>query len=111
MGHEQFEEHLSGYAVGALDRPERQALEVHLLSGCTDCYAGLKDYYGVAALLPYALPAESPPTDLKQRLLTATEVKGPVVLAARVGQVPASPVSAESPPVKPARVSSPVFAI
>ncbi|WP_447976979.1 anti-sigma factor domain-containing protein [Candidatus Nitrospira bockiana] len=61
MTHEQIEEALPLYAVGALDRQERHAVEAHLLTGCTTCHALVKDYHGVAGLLPFALPAATPP--------------------------------------------------
>ncbi|HET8579690.1 MAG TPA: anti-sigma factor, partial [Nitrospiraceae bacterium] len=51
------------YAIGALDRQERQALEAHLLTGCAACRAALKEHQGVAALLPHGLsPVAVPPT-------------------------------------------------
>jgi anti-sigma-K factor RskA len=71
MTHEELEEAVPLYAVGALERPERQALEAHLLSGCVTCHATLKDYQGVAALLPFALQPVAPPDVLKARVLAA----------------------------------------
>ena len=71
MTHEELEEAVPLYAAGALERPERQALEAHLLSGCATCHAALKDYQGVAALLPFALTPVPPPDRLKAALLTA----------------------------------------
>ena len=71
MSHEQFEEVLPLYAVGALERLERQALEAHLLTGCAPCHAALKQYHAVAGMLPYGLtPTVAPPT-LKARVLAA----------------------------------------
>lgn len=69
MSHEQFEEAVPLYAVGALEKAERQVLEVHLLSGCSACHAALKTYSAVAGLLPYGLPPQAPPTRLRTRLL------------------------------------------
>lgn len=69
MSHEQFEEAVPLYAVGALEKAERQVLEVHLLSGCTACHAALKHYSAVAGLLPYSLPPQAPPRELRARLL------------------------------------------
>jgi anti-sigma-K factor RskA len=71
MGHEEFEEAIPLYAIGALDRQERQALEAHLLSGCPTCPAALKEYRAATGLLPYALPPSAPPADLKAKLLEA----------------------------------------
>jgi anti-sigma-K factor RskA len=69
MSHVLFEEAVPLYAVGALDRDERQSLEAHLLSGCADCHAALKDYRTTAAALPYALPGNTPPKTLKRRVM------------------------------------------
>lgn len=48
MTHEELEEAVPLYAIGALERSERQAIEAHLLSGCAACHAALKDYQTVA---------------------------------------------------------------
>ncbi len=69
MSHEQFEEAVPLYAVGALEKAERQVLEVHLLSGCSACHAALKSYSAVTGLLPYGLPPQRPPAELRARLL------------------------------------------
>ncbi len=71
MAHEQFEEAVPLYAVGALDRQERQALEAHLLTGCTACRAALKEYQGIAALLPYGLPPAAVPPTLGTQVMAA----------------------------------------
>lgn len=61
MTHEELEEALPLYAIGALERTERQAIEAHLLSGCATCHAALKDHQTVAALLPFSLTTATPP--------------------------------------------------
>lgn len=71
MAHEQFEEAVPLYAIGALDRQERQALEAHLLTGCTTCRAALQEYQGVAAVLPYGLPPAAVPPTLGTRIMAA----------------------------------------
>jgi anti-sigma-K factor RskA len=71
MSHEQFEEAVALYAVGALDRQERQTLEAHLLTGCTACHSSLKEYRSVAGILPYALPPAKVPRSLKLKVLAA----------------------------------------
>ncbi|TAJ07054.1 MAG: hypothetical protein EPO61_13825 [Nitrospirae bacterium] len=69
MSHEVFEEHIASYAAGALERPERQAIEAHLLTGCQVCHAALKEARKVAGLLPYSLPLQSAPARLKASLM------------------------------------------
>jgi hypothetical protein len=88
MTHEELEEAVPLYAAGALERPERQALEAHLLSGCATCHAALKDYQGVAALLPFALTPVSPPGRLKAALFTTHNPLAPPVEEAKQTQKP-----------------------
>lgn len=88
MTHEELEEAVPLYAAGALERPERQALEAHLLSGCATCHAALKDYQGVAALLPFALTPVAPPTRLKTALLTTRSPLAPPIEEAKQVQKP-----------------------
>jgi anti-sigma-K factor RskA len=90
MTHEELEESVPLYAAGALDRIERQALEAHLLSGCTSCHSALKDYQSVAALLPLSLSPTNPPRSLKATIMA--------------GRNPA-PIPAEAAPNEPARPS------
>jgi len=71
MSHEQFEEAIPLYVVGALDRSERQAIEAHVLSGCTACRAALEEYRPAVAKLPFALPRVPVPPELKSRLVAA----------------------------------------
>ncbi len=71
MTHEELEDAVPLYAVGALERVERQALEAHLLSGCVSCHTALKDYQSVAAILPFGLNPAAPPRALKIKLMAA----------------------------------------
>lgn len=90
MTHEELEESVPLYAAGALDRTERQALEAHLLSGCTSCHGALKDYQSVAALLPLGLSPTKPPRALKATIMA--------------GRNPA-PIPTEAAPKEPIRPS------
>ena len=69
MTHEELEETIPLYAIGALAREERHATEAHLLSGCVTCHTALKEYQSVAALLPFGLPITVPPRKLKTQIL------------------------------------------
>ena len=71
MIHEQLEDTIPLYAVGALEREERQATESHLLSGCVSCHSALKEYQSVAALLPFGLNLMTPPRKLKTQIMAA----------------------------------------
>lgn len=71
MAHEQFDDAVPLYVVGAMERQERQAFEAHLLTGCAVCHAALKEYRPVAGLLPYGLPPVAAPPKLKSRVMAA----------------------------------------
>jgi anti-sigma-K factor RskA len=88
MEHERFEEILPLYVIGALDRQERQTLDAHLLSGCPTCPAALKEYRAAASLLPYALPPNAPPAELKARLLEAVHTAPSEPNASKTAQLP-----------------------
>jgi len=71
MTHEELEDAVPLYAVGALERAERQAMEAHLLSGCVSCHTALKEYQSVAVLVPFGLPLTAPPRTLKAKIMAA----------------------------------------
>src|SRR5256885_12035116 len=77
MAHEQFEEAVPLYAIGALESQERLALEAHLLTGCTVCRLALKEYQEVAALLPYGLPAAAVTPTLGTQVMAAVAEEAP----------------------------------
>ena len=111
MTHEELEESVPLYAAGALDRIERQALEAHLLSGCTSCHSALKDYQSVAALLPLSLSPVRPPRSLKATIMAGRNLAP--LPAEAVPNEPARPslepgewMNHLFPPVAPARSSS-----
>ena len=111
MTHEELEESVPLYAAGALDRIERQALEAHLLSGCTSCHSALKDYQSVAALLPLSLSPVRPPRSLKATIMAGRNLAPlPAQPApnepARPSLEPGEWMNHLFPPVAPARSSS-----
>jgi len=71
MTHEELEDAVPLYAVGALERVERQAMEAHLLSGCVSCHTALKEYQSVAVVLPFGLNIATPPRVLKAKIMAA----------------------------------------
>jgi hypothetical protein len=105
MTHEELEEAVPLYAIGALERPERQALEAHLLSGCATCHAALKDYQGVAALIPFGLSPAVPPRTLKAKVM-ASKTSGAVVSSDEPGRSSLEPgdwMNHLFPPISPVR--------
>lgn len=71
MTHDELAAAVPLYTVGALERIERQALEVHLLSGCIPCHTMLKEYQSVAVTLPFGLNIAPPPISLKGKIMSA----------------------------------------
>ena len=112
MTHEELEASVPLYAAGALDRVERQALEAHLLSGCSACHTALKDYQSVAALLPLSLSPIKPPPSLKSKIMAERGTAPlpvelpPKVEPARESLEPGEWMDHLFPPVAPARSSS-----
>lgn len=71
MMHEDLEDTVPFYAIGALEKVERQALEAHFLSGCLPCRTALKEFQSVAVALPFALSIIPPPRGLKAKIMGA----------------------------------------
>lgn len=71
MTHDELAAAVPLYTVGALERIERQTLEVHLLSGCIPCRTTLKEYQSVAVTLPFGLNITPPPRTLKGEIMSS----------------------------------------
>ena len=71
MTHEELEDVIPLYAIGTLERAERQAIEAHLLSGCVPCHTALKEYQSVAVMLPFGLAMTAPPRGLRAKMMAA----------------------------------------
>ncbi len=71
MTHDELEAAVPLYAVGALERSERQTLEAHLLSGCLPCRTTLRGYQSVAVTLPFGLTITPPPRTLKGKIMSS----------------------------------------
>ncbi len=68
--HEQFADDLALYALGSLEGPERQALEMHLTE-CASCRRELELLRGDASLMSLTAAGPKPPARARQRLLSA----------------------------------------
>ncbi|MCP9450194.1 MAG: anti-sigma factor [Nitrospira sp.] len=71
MTHGELEDAIPLYAIGALERSERQVLDAHLLSGCPSCHSALREFQTVAAALPFGLDIVAPPRLLKASIMAA----------------------------------------
>jgi len=97
VDHEQLEENLSLYALGALDPDSVREMEQHLAAGCPACSTLLRQYQAAVTTLPYALPSQTPPPALKSRIMTALSGPAASTTSARADQ-PASPVPIPTAP-------------
>jgi len=66
---DQFREWFEAYALGALDAPERVALEAHLATGCKDCAKAVEEARWLVSQLAYLAPEVAPSDMLKGRLM------------------------------------------
>jgi anti-sigma-K factor RskA len=66
---DQFGELLEAYALGALDAPERAALEAHLATNCPECTAALAEARWMVSQLAYTAPEAAPSDMLRGRLM------------------------------------------
>lgn len=71
MTHGELEDAIPLYAIGALERGERQVLDAHLLSGCPSCHSALREFQAVAAALPFGLDIVVPPRMLRAAITAA----------------------------------------
>lgn len=78
-----------GYALDALDTPEREAFEAHL-PGCERCQEELASFWEVASALAVAATGPEPSDGLRQRILASIRAEeGTGAIAANV--VPLEP--------------------
>jgi anti-sigma factor ChrR (cupin superfamily) len=77
MSHENFEELCPLYVLNLLDEVEKERLESHLQTGCSLCGQILKQILETLSLLPYSLPSQAVPLQVKQKLMEQiqTEMK------------------------------------
>jgi anti-sigma-K factor RskA len=66
---DQFREMYEAYALGALDPPERAALEAHLATGCAECAKSVAEARWLVSQLAYLAPEASTSDMLKGRLM------------------------------------------
>jgi anti-sigma-K factor RskA len=77
VNHEEFDELVAVYAVGALDGEDLVRFEAHLAAGCARCEATLRESDEALARLAVAGPREIPPAHVKQALLARLDATAP----------------------------------
>jgi anti-sigma-K factor RskA len=78
---DQFRELFEAYALGALDAPERAALEAHLATGCKDCAKSIEEARWLVSQLAYLAPEAAPSDMLKGRLMQTARAEAPAAKA------------------------------
>jgi anti-sigma-K factor RskA len=66
---DQLRDMFEAYALGALDAPERAALDAHLTTGCPDCAKSVAEARWLVSQLHYLAPEATPSDVLKGRLM------------------------------------------
>lgn len=77
-----------GYALGILDIEERATFEPHLRE-CPDCAAEVASLVGVVEALARSAPEQTPPPDLRERVLAAALASAPASVARGVAAIDA----------------------
>lgn len=72
--HRAWEEELAAYVLGALEKPEHDAVEAHL-DGCARCRGDLGWIGAAVELLPASVEQRVPPARLRRRLLAAVRAE------------------------------------
>jgi len=77
---------IESYALGALDAPDRAALEAHLASGCADCARALQEANWLVSQLAYLAPSAEPSETLRGRLLQTVRAEATASSGAKPAQ-------------------------
>lgn len=85
--HEDFENALAAYVLGALDETEADELKAHL-EGCASCREAVVRLQRATAAVPLAVEVVAPPSDLRDRILSAAVSSRLRVTAARPPRPP-----------------------
>jgi hypothetical protein len=90
------------YVFGRLNPGNRKQFEAHLTSGCEQCIRELSGLYEATALLPLLLRQETPPSGLRQRILSrASSKKSEPQRAERPSTQREAPVTPTTRPERP----------
>jgi ferric-dicitrate binding protein FerR (iron transport regulator) len=68
MTHDEWQDLLAPYVLGALPAPEQARVRGHL-SACPDCRRALEAMGAAALALPFSAPPQTPPDQVKARLM------------------------------------------
>jgi anti-sigma-K factor RskA len=76
---DQFTELAEPFVLALLEEKESRQFEQHLATGCRECRQAVDEAKRVAHALPFAVPQNEPPAELKQRLLATIAAEANVI--------------------------------
>jgi len=79
--HQEYLDLCAGFVLDCLSEDERNRLDAHLATGCSECDAALKDYAESASLLAAVAPPVAPPAALKAKVMDAVRAERAPVIA------------------------------
>jgi hypothetical protein len=89
---DQYSDLFELYAIGSLEKGEREELQGHLESGCAECEARLEEALMQAVFVSETVPLVEPPAGLRDRIAASVAASTPVV---------AMPVREKRPSITP----------
>ena len=69
MTHEEVQQQLDAYALGALDQVSMKRIATHLSDGCKDCAEELRSWNATAGMLAFSVAPAVPSPEVKEKLL------------------------------------------
>ncbi|MCI0696710.1 anti-sigma factor [candidate division KSB1 bacterium] len=76
---DEFTELAEPFVLGMLDEKEARQFQQHLATSCRECRQAVDEAKRVAHALPFTVPQNEPPAELKQRLLATIGAEANVV--------------------------------
>lgn len=76
---DQFTELAEPFVLGMLEEKEARQFQQHLATGCRECRQAVDEAKRVVYALPFAVPQNEPPAELRQRLLATIAAEANLV--------------------------------
>lgn len=75
MNHDEIKNSISAYCLGVVDEEEKKVLDAHFDKGCSECETLRNEMQIVVANLPFSVPAQKPPPQLKEKILASIQTE------------------------------------
>ena len=83
MTHEEVQQQLDAYALGALDQLSMKRIATHLSEGCKDCDDELRSWNATTGMLAFGVAPAVPSPEVKQKLLARIKTIQPLAPVAK----------------------------